>query len=224
MRRALAFIAWPFRLVWGLSKGLFLALAIASLALNVATVTVSGVFAAVSGTVAAVTGLSTVKARTEARTARLARQAQASRVTYRGARRTAREAVTDTSRRVSRRVAFASARNVGSMAGEALPFIGVAVIVGATAWELADACEMMKDMRELDAAFNPDTPVTDDEVCGLEVPTAAETWKLIAASPGAVWEGAQGLYDGLPKMSETYSQVLEWGTGFLDPVLDKEEQ
>lgn len=150
--------------------------------------------------------------------ARMARELADSPVTYRGTRVAARHAVKDTADRVSRRTAIATTRNIGSMAGEALPVIGIGVIVAATAWELTDACAMMGEMRALDAAFNPDDPMTDDEVCGMKVPTREELWQKISASPGAVWQGAQAMYDGLPdvSISRGYQRSVTWLGGAWD--------
>ena len=141
-------------------------------------------------------------------------------VTYRGKRVAAREAVKDTAGKVARRTAFASSRNIGSMVGEALPVVGVGVIVAATAWELSDACALMGDMRELDAAFNPDDPVTDDEICGLKPLTSAEIWASIKASPGAAWESAREMYDSLPEVSisATYASTIAYLAGRWDAV------
>lgn len=149
---------------------------------------------------------------------RLARQLADTRVTYRGARMAARDAVKDTAARVSRRTAIATSRNLASMAGEALPVVGVGVIVAATAWELSDACALMSDMRELDAAFHPDDPVSTDQICGLKVPTQAELWASIKASPGAAWDSAQGLYNGLPDIS--ISAAYSLGIGYLGGLVD----
>lgn len=150
--------------------------------------------------------------------ARMARELADSPVTYRGTRMAAREAVKDTATRVSRRTAVATTRNVASMAGEALPVIGVGVIAAATAWELRDACLMMGEMRALDAAFNPDDPVTDDEICGLTPPTREELWQMVRSSPGAAWDAARGLYDELPEVSpgSSYARISGWAGGVYD--------
>lgn len=164
--------------------------------------------------------LSSELADSRAAQARLARELRDSPVTYRGKRIAAREAVKDTAERVARRTAFASSRNLASMAGEALPVIGVGVIVAATAWELSDACAMMGEMRALDAAFNPDDPETDDEVCGMKPPTRAELWASIKASPGAAWESAREMYDSLPEVSisATYASTIAYLAGRWDAV------
>lgn len=152
--------------------------------------------------------------------ARLARELRDSPVTYRGQRLAAREAVKDTAERVARRTTFATSRNLASMAGEALPMIGVGVIVAATAWELSDACALMGEMRALDAAFNPNDPVTDDEICGMKPPTRAELWASIKASPGAAWDTARGMYDSLPDVSfsGTYASTVAYLADRWDAV------
>lgn len=213
------------RLLWrtlgGLWSVLMMLLMAGSLALNVAMAVSPLVAATVGGAVQAVTGVRSVASRNAARTAALetravqaerraasaaaeAAEARAARqVTYRGARRTAAEAVADTSDRLARRSAAAAARNIGSTFGEALPVIGIGVIAAATAWELHDACEMMKEMRALDVALNPDraVPPEANAVCGMQAPTRAEIWAAIADSPGAAWERAQGFYAELPELS-----------------------
>ena len=151
---------------------------------------------------------------------RLARELRDSPVTYRGKRIAAREAVKDTAERVVRRTTLSTSRNIGSMTAEALPMIGIGVIVAATAWELSDACALMGEMRELDAAFNPENPITDDEICGLKPLTRAEIWEIIKSSPGAAWEKARDTYDGLPEVSfsGTYASTVAYLAGRWDAV------
>ncbi|MRX49757.1 hypothetical protein GI374_04685 [Paracoccus sp. S-4012] len=213
------------RLIWatlgGLWSVLMMLIMAASLALNVAMAVSPVIAAAVGGAVQAVSGVRSLASRNADNVARLetravqaerraaaasaeAADARAARkVTYRGARATAAEAVADTSDRLARRTATATARNVGSVFGEALPVVGIGVIAAATAWELHDACEMMKDMRELDVAMNPDRalPPEATAVCGMQAPSRTEIWNAVASSPGSAWEGAQGFYDELPELS-----------------------
>lgn len=228
-------------LLGGIWSVLMMLLMAGSLALSVAMTMVPAVFSAVAGVVESVTGVRSLAtrqaddlARLERRAARLsgeladsraaqdrlARELRDSPVTYRGQRLAAREAVKDTAERVARRTTFATSRNLASMAGEALPMIGVGVIVAATAWELSDACALMGEMRELDAAFNPNDPVTDDEICGMKPPTRAELWASIKASPGAAWDTARGMYDSLPEVSfsGTYASTVAYLAGRWDAV------
>lgn len=228
-------------LLGGIWSVLMMLLMAGSLALSVAMTMVPAVFSAVAGVVESVTGVRSLAtrqaddlARLERRAARLsgeladsraaqdrlARELRDSPVTYRGQRLAAREAVKDTAERVARRTTFATSRNLASMAGEALPMIGVGVIVAATAWELSDACALMGEMRELDAAFNPNDPVTDDEICGMKPPTRAELWASIKASPGAAWDTARGMYDSLPEVSfsGTYASTVAYLAGGWNAV------
>lgn len=209
-------------LLGGVWSGLMLLLMVGSLALSIAMTIIPAVFSAVAGVVETVTGLKTVRNRqavqlaaaerraddavreladSRANERRLTQQLADSRVTYRGTSMAAREAVSDTAERVSRRVSFAAGRNVGSTVGEALPVVGIGVIAAATAWEIHDACQLMGEMRELDAAFNPDDPISDSEVCGIEVPTRAEIWQQVRSSPGKAWQSMREMYDGLPEVS-----------------------
>lgn len=160
-----------------------------SVLLNVATVTVQSVAVAVSTIVSTVAGASAVLP--ELRT-----------VMHKGERKLLSEAVKTTTKRVARRTAIDATRNVSSTFGEAVPAIGVAVIVGVSAWELKDACDTMRDLHELDVAIDPslanDPEVT--EVCGLRVPTKEEVWAKVSSSPEEAWAGAKEMMPELPDM------------------------
>lgn len=54
---------------------------------------------------------------------------------------------------IRKRTLRSAAVNVGSMAGEALPFVGWAVIVGATGYELKLACDNLMDVETLQSSF-----------------------------------------------------------------------
>lgn len=155
----------------------------------------------------------------------LQRELATRQVSYRGQNISAREAVKDASDRISQRTATAAARNVGSTFAEALPVIGVAVIVAATAWELKDSCDLMREMRDLDAAFNPDDPVDPDEVCGMTPPTRAEIWAAVLASPGAIWSAAGKTYDSLPSLDlpKAYGWTVSKLSGFTKLFDDEPE-
>jgi hypothetical protein len=183
--------------------------AVFALASSVAGLVVSGADTIRGRHVAEVGAVERRLARTEAEAAGLARRngalarrladADAERiVTYRGARRAAREAVGDASRRIATRATAASARNIATMPGESIPFWGIAIVVGATAWEVADTCTMMGDLHALDVAFNPDHAISDREVCGMRVPTAAEIWERVKSAPKQIWADMRGLIEGLP--------------------------
>lgn len=224
------------RTLGGLWSLLMILLTLASLALSVAMTLFPAVLGAVASGVEALSGRKTVVAEARARESRLLADLDAERaarrsetaalrrelaqqaVPYRGSRVAMREAVHDTAERVARRSSVAAGRTLGSTVGEALPVLGVGVIVAATAWELHDSCELMKDMRALDAAFNPEDPVSEDEICGLKPPTRDELWQAVKSSPGAAWDSARGLYAELPEIS--ISASYDWTLAQLSGIWD----
>lgn len=232
---------FPFRVLRSLPRTVLALLVIAVLALNAATLVSVSTFRALSQFAEAVVGDRTVRARAEMRETDLSNRAMTSeaeveslnsrvadletdnqqlgrelaetRVVYRGVERPAREVVGEASQAISERVSKAAARNVASMPGEALPFIGIAVVAGATAWEISDACALMEDVHALDVAFNPGRAIDWAEVCGKPVPTRAELWETVRSSPAAAWAGAGHLYEDLPEISfwGTYKWTLGLG-------------
>ncbi len=113
------------------------------------------------------------------------------------ANKSAATAVSTTSDRISQRAKRSATRSVGSMAGEALPFVGTAVIVGVTALELKDLCDTIRDMNELDGILNPEKDIGNDEqtVCSMPVPTREEIWDEVRKSPERAWDGVMALKD-----------------------------
>ncbi|SFL71527.1 hypothetical protein SAMN04488004_15010 [Loktanella salsilacus] len=73
---------------------------------------------------------------------------------------------TDITRRMTQRTTRGITANFGSMAAEAVPYVGIAVIIGVTFYEVRDACLTMSDMRELSDMFG--TPSDgDNRYCGF---------------------------------------------------------
>jgi len=147
-----------FALRWARRSVMLLAV-LALLATNVLAFASSAFIGAVSS-VAALAGLKTAQAR----------QATAR-----------REAV----KRIGQRTARGAARSLGGTVAQSLPFVGVASVVGITAWEIADACATMQDL----AALAPDSVDDPEKVCGLTPPTTAAVYHEIGARAGE-WSGA----------------------------------
>ncbi len=169
---------------------------VASVALNIATVTISGVYTAVSS-VASAAGLSTVAAREASN--KLA------------ARKTSREVVRKTSKRVSQRMAKGAARTTATSVGEAIPFVGVAVIAGGIALEVQDACDTARDMAGLEGAMaNPDDPEAGQKQAmeqfdctelipnAEDLPDVEDIWVGMKSAPGRAWVAASDYIDDLP--------------------------
>lgn len=102
--------------------------------------------------------------------------------------RQAKAAKTFAARHAARAVANAT-RNVSAVAGEVVPFVGTAIVVGLTAWDIYDACQSLKDLNELNAVFGH-TPTDDTKVCGLTVPTADEAMREVRANWAKAYQKA----------------------------------
>jgi hypothetical protein len=66
------------------------------------------------------------------------------------------------------------AADISSMAGQAVPYLGAAVVVSSVGYDAYQSCELIKELHELDVAFNPDNAIDVNEVCGMRVPTLKE--------------------------------------------------
>jgi hypothetical protein len=75
-----------------------------------------------------------------------------------------------TSQRIGSRVATVGARGVSSFLARITPGAGAAVSAGVLAWDLADLCETMKALGDLDAAFGHGL-LNPKRVCGLTIPS-----------------------------------------------------
>jgi hypothetical protein len=142
-------------------------------------------------------------------------------VTFRGKRVAVSEAVEETADLISGRARNSAAREMGSMAGEAMPYVGAAVIVGVTALELNDLCNTIRDMnalkRAFDPALNPDDGATT--VCSMEVPSSDELWESAKGAPRAAWESAKGVVKNLPSIDDLKVPDLDWSS-YWDGVGD----
>ncbi len=79
------------------------------------------------------------------------------------------------SRNIVRRVARNVTMNVTSVLGESLPYIGIGLIVSATAADIYDGCQTIKDTNEMLTLFGESADVEQqDKVCGLQIPSVNE--------------------------------------------------
>ncbi|MFP7572474.1 hypothetical protein, partial [Marivita sp. S2033] len=94
-------------------------------------------------------------------------------VNFGGRRVALRQAVEETADKVSSRATKSATREIGTMAGEAIPYVGTAVIVGVTALEINDLCRTIQDMNALKRAFNRELEPSPEEltVCSMSVPS-----------------------------------------------------
>jgi hypothetical protein len=99
-----------------------------------------------------------------------------------------RAAVRQFSTRMAARSTLNVTRNVASIPGKALPFVGTGIIVAGTAWDLYDLCESLRDMNLLNAEFGNGQEDLR-HVCGVTIPTTANilaqtraNWRLAYSS------------------------------------------
>ena len=133
-------------------------------------------------------------------------------VPFRGRRVALRTAVNETSETIGDRALRSARRNVSSMPGEALPYLGSAIIVGITALEISDLCATLKDMAALKSAFNPDAIQSENElkVCSIKIPSREEIVASIRASPMQVWESTMAATPSLEELGEMELPDLNW--------------
>lgn len=133
-------------------------------------------------------------------------------VTFRGRKVAVAEAVEETADLISTRASKSASREIGSMAGEALPWIGTAVIVGVTTMEINDLCNTIRDMNELKRAFNPSLAPSEDQltVCSMVVPSRQELWEAAKSSPGQAWEKAKELTPTLEDIQGIDLTQIDW--------------
>jgi hypothetical protein len=177
-------VSFIFSSVWGL---VFTLLFIGSLFVNVTmfawsagAVALSAVFSTVSGITSIVTDLADSKTRLAAS------QKQVARMSNRIASRTAKGAV----------------RNVVSVPAEAVPYIGIPVIVAVTGLEIYDACATMEDIKEINRVLNTGADIDAETTCGIKVPDKDAVMKTIQNSPKAAYESAMSLDISLPSWSK----------------------
>ncbi|MYM62978.1 hypothetical protein [Pseudomaricurvus sp. HS19] len=101
------------------------------------------------------------------------------------------------SNNISKRAVRAVSANVASIPAEAIPFVGVAFIVGVTAMDVKFACDTMTDLDELSSMMDGEDLAGDRaKVCGTVVPTADEIVEKLKAGSSSAYEALGGtLYE-----------------------------
>lgn len=114
------------------------------------------------------------------------------------------------STRLATRSATNAARNLSSVPAETIPIVGTAIVLGVTFWDLKDACATLKDLNELNKAFDHQ-PVNHTEVCGMKVPTQDEALSKIKGDWRSIYDKAAEslwLVGRPPQLS--LSEVKKW--------------
>ena len=169
-------ISWTKRLLLALT---FLAL----IATNILTLTSTAFNAALSGLVGSALGIRTVSSMMQTK---LATQHKA--IKKHQSTATRRKAATrNFGTRLARRTKRVAAKSIAAIPAESIPFIGVAVLIADTGYELYAACETMQDLDELYLELGVQEEASGNAihtVCNPDLPDAGEVWDGVVAKSG----------------------------------------
>lgn len=196
-----------------------------SLAINVLLFTSSAFVAAASSLLSTTLGLRTVFARQADEVAELTVDIDHERRLNRRLRSEALEvrgAADDILRRVARRTSVSATRDVASIPAEAIPYLGAAVIVGATALEVRDMCQNLQDLAELQQLIDPSSIPSPEAqtVCALEVPTRQEVIQAVSNAPQEAWTAARNAMPSIQDLREIEISEIDW-RGITDSGLTR---
>ena len=94
------------------------------------------------------------------------------------------------------RVAKNKTVELASLPQRAIPYAGIAVMLGITAYEINSDCELLKEINSL-GQENEIAPLDTNTVCGFKVPSTDEVW-------GRVNDGSNRL------LQPVYDQLVKW--------------
>lgn len=102
-----------------------------------------------------------------------------------------RKVAKNVSDRIKTRNIKRAAASTGAILAESVPYLGIAVIIAETGYEVVGYCETFKDMNELYWSLGLERPMEDSaisKVCDPKLPSLAEIWKIIRdKAPGQNW-------------------------------------
>ena len=170
-----------------LRKTLWMTVLLALLASNVLTLTSTAFNAAISGAIAAATGIRTVSSMMQSRIA-----SQDATIKKHKADSIKRKAATKRfGTRLASRTKRVAAKSIAAIPAESIPFVGVAVLIADTGYELYAACETVEDLDQLysDLGMSDETPEdVMHSVCQPELPDAGDVWDSVVEESGLWWD------------------------------------
>jgi hypothetical protein len=93
--------------------------------------------------------------------------------------------------RLASRTKRVAAKSIAAIPAESIPFIGVAVLIADTAYELYAACESIRDLDQLYSDMGMEEETSDDvmhSVCDPELPDAGNVWTGVVERVDQWWE------------------------------------
>jgi hypothetical protein len=161
-------------LTW--TKHLLLALTfLALITTNILTLTSTAFNAAVSGLMGTALGIRTVSSMMQTRIASQDRAIKRHKATTLKRKAATRKFGT----RLAKRAMRVAAKSIAAIPAESIPFIGVAVLIADTGYELYAACQSIKDLDGLYAQLGMADETPDDvmhSVCDPLLPEPGQIW------------------------------------------------
>jgi hypothetical protein len=84
-----------------------------------------------------------------------------------------------------------AAKSIAAIPAESIPFIGVAVLIAVTGYELYEACETVRDLDQLYSDLGMVDETTEDvlrSVCDPELPDAGNVWGGVVENMAQWWD------------------------------------
>jgi hypothetical protein len=101
-----------------------------------------------------------------------------------------------------KRVAKNKVVELTSLPERAIPYVGIGVLIGTTAYEIYSDCELLTELNELSAEHDQGAADTTS-VCGFKVPSKEEVWRQVKSGSnsalGAIYERLPALSPAAPK-------------------------
>jgi len=164
---------------------------LALIATNVLTLTSTAFNAALSGLMSTALGVRTVSSMMQTK---IASQDRA--IKKQTAVQAKRKAATRKfGTRLATRTKRVAAKSIAAIPAEAIPFLGVAVLIADTGYELYAACETVTDLGQLYSDLGMADETADDvmhSVCDPELPGAGEVWDGVIEDMDQWWESLVG--------------------------------
>ncbi|MEH6635318.1 MAG: hypothetical protein V7700_07345 [Halioglobus sp.] len=177
-------ITWTKRLLLTAS---FMAL----IATNILTLTNTAFNAALSGLMGTALGVRTVSSMMQSKLTsqdKAIKKHQTSAIKRKAATRKFGTRLVSRTKRVA-------AKSIAAIPAEAIPFIGVAVLIADTGYELYAACETITELDQLYSELGMADETSDDamhSVCDPQLPDAGEVWSGVVEKSGEWLEQARG--------------------------------
>ena len=110
-----------------------------------------------------------------------------------------KKAVSQITKRITRRTIVGAVRNIAAAPAELVPWAGVAVIFGVTALEIKDACATIEDMDEIRRSMDINDAAEENTVCGKELPSKEDIVKVAKNSPNEALDSLRELGVDIPE-------------------------